>query len=134
MARPVGPVLRSLGVEPDDFARVAGLSDLEGVTIAAAPRFMRCLWVGSVAAMAVGRRIFVDPTRLAGDRRTLARLILHELVHVRQWRASGAIGFVGRYLADYLGSRLHRRSHLESYARIPFEIEARIVGASFEID
>jgi hypothetical protein len=36
----------------------------------------------------------------------LARLLLHELVHVRQWRDAGPVRFLARYLGDYLRGRL----------------------------
>ena len=51
-------------------------------------------------------------------------LLRHELVHVRQWRRYGVLGFSARYLADYLRQRLRRRDHKAAYRRIRFEIEA----------
>src|SRR6478735_3939364 len=51
-------------------------------------------------------------------------LLRHELVHVRQWREHGVIGFLVRYLAPYLGARLRGYPHWAAYRRIPFEIEA----------
>ena len=51
-------------------------------------------------------------------------LLRHELVHVRQWRRYGVIGFSARYLADYLRGRLRGRNHHAAYLRIRFEIEA----------
>ena len=53
-----------------------------------------------------------------------AYLIRHELVHVRQWRRHGVIGFGVRYLGDYLRQRLRGRGHWAAYRRIRFEIEA----------
>lgn len=95
---------------------------------------MRKLWVGSVGAMTLGRRVYVHPTLLAGDRRRLANVIVHELVHVRQWSALGGPAFLRLYLSGYLGNRLRGESHSESYSRIPFEVEARLVGGAIEID
>ena len=51
-------------------------------------------------------------------------LLRHELVHVRQWRRYGPVGFLGRYLGPYAFWRLARKGHRGSYLRIPFEIEA----------
>ena len=51
-------------------------------------------------------------------------LIHHELVHVRQWRRYGAIGFLARYVGAYLRGRLRGLDHAGAYRRIPFEIEA----------
>lgn len=53
-----------------------------------------------------------------------ARLLRHELVHVRQWRRYGAIGFLRRYLGSYLLWRLRGYRHKDAYRRIPLEIEA----------
>ena len=53
-----------------------------------------------------------------------AYLLRHELVHVRQWRRYGAVGFGVRYLGDYLRHRLRGRDHKAAYRRIRFEIEA----------
>jgi hypothetical protein len=51
-------------------------------------------------------------------------LLHHELVHVRQWRRYGMLGFGVRYLGAYALWRLRRKGHLGAYRRIPFEIEA----------
>ena len=51
-------------------------------------------------------------------------LLHHELVHVRQWRRHGVIGFTARYLGSYAVWRLRRKGHRGAYLRIPFEIEA----------
>jgi hypothetical protein len=51
-------------------------------------------------------------------------LIRHELVHVRQWRRHGVIGFLRRYLGAYVVWRLRRKGHRGAYLRIPFEVEA----------
>lgn len=51
-------------------------------------------------------------------------LLRHELVHVRQWRRYGVIGFTTRYLGSYLLWRLRRKGHKGAYRRVPMEIEA----------
>lgn len=53
-----------------------------------------------------------------------AYLLRHELVHVRQWRRHGVIGFASRYIADYLRHRLRGYGHWGAYRHIGFEIEA----------
>jgi hypothetical protein len=70
-------------------------------------------------ATTLGSLILMRP-RGVGD----ARLLRHELEHVRQWRRFGVIGFLWRYLGAYLGWRARRYGHLAAYRRIPFEIEA----------
>ena len=53
-----------------------------------------------------------------------AHLLRHEEGHVRQWRELGAVGFLVRYLAPYLASRLAGRPHWAAYRRIPLEVQA----------
>jgi Domain of unknown function (DUF4157) len=53
-----------------------------------------------------------------------ARLLRHELEHVRQWRRYGVVGFLRRYLGAYLGWRVRGYGHKAAYRRIPLEIEA----------
>ncbi|MGH9033795.1 MAG: hypothetical protein ACRDZV_16850 [Acidimicrobiia bacterium] len=52
-------------------------------------------------------------------------LLAHELVHVRQWRESGAVRFLWYYLGSYARGRLRGLRHRDAYAAIPFEREAR---------
>ena len=47
-----------------------------------------------------------------------------ELVHVRQWRRYGKVGFAARYLGSYLVWRLRRKGHHGAFLRVPLEIEA----------
>ena len=51
-------------------------------------------------------------------------LLRHELVHVRQWKRYGVLGFSIRYVGDYLRHRLRGRGRQAAYRRIRFEIEA----------
>jgi hypothetical protein len=51
-------------------------------------------------------------------------LLRHELVHVRQWRRFGVVGFAARYLGPYVLWRVRGKNHRNAYLRIPLEIEA----------
>lgn len=55
-------------------------------------------------------------------------LLRHEMVHVRQWRRYGIVGFPLRYVGHYLLWRLRRKGHRGAYLRIPMEIEASWVA------
>lgn len=70
-------------------------------------------------ATTLGRFVFVRPEAVSS-----ARLLRHELVHVRQWRQHGVLRFLRRYLASYLRWRLRWYGHWAAYRRIPLEIEA----------
>jgi len=54
-----------------------------------------------------------------------ARLLTHELAHVRQYRRSGVAAYLGRYVGEYLGLRLGGAEHAAAYRAISFEREAR---------
>jgi hypothetical protein len=70
-------------------------------------------------AITLWRFIFVRPEAAHSE-----YLLRHELVHVRQWRRYGVLGFSVRYLAPYVKWRLAGKGHHGAYLRIPFEIEA----------
>ena len=72
----------------------------ESVAVRPLPRGLRRLWPKWAAAMTMPWGIYVRPDVLAGDEAFLARIIAHELVHARQWRTHGPVGFARHYLAD----------------------------------
>ena len=125
--RSVGPLLGQAGIDSRTVAVVTGLVNLDGVVVLAAPRWMRLVWIGPVRAMTVRRRIYVAPAVLSGDPAALGRLIVHELIHVRQWLESGTFRFLLRYVGDYLRGRISGRSHSDAYLAIRYEAEARAV-------
>lgn len=99
----------------------------EAVAVRPVPRLLIRLWPGWVSAMCLPWGIYVHPDRLAGDPDALARLIAHELVHTRQWKTLGPVGFLRRYLADYLRGRFDGLDHRSAYEAITLEREARAI-------
>ncbi len=93
-----------------------------------APRWMRRLWRNGITAMTLPGAIYVSPVALTADRERLADLISHELVHVRQWRELGTVGFIRRYLVEYVRGRRRGLSHGEAYLAISLEREARQIA------
>lgn len=73
-----------------------------------------------VSAMTLGRFVFIRRGALDDP-----ALLHHELVHVRQWREQGMVGFLVAYLSAYFRGRLRGLGHWEAYRAIPAEIEAR---------
>ena len=69
--------------------------------------------------MTVGRFVMVRKGREGGR-----YLLAHELVHVRQYRERGLLGFLARYIGRYLLLRLDGWGHDAAYRRLPEEIEA----------
>lgn len=74
-----------------------------------------------VAAMTLGRFILVR----RGHQGSVP-LLAHELVHVEQWRQTGALRFLTQYTGAYLRGRRAGLGHWDAYRAIPFEQEARV--------
>jgi len=112
-----------------DAALRAGLDvgdlDLSTVTIHPMPPLMATLLGPGVGAITLGDDIFVTQSRyestIAGG---LPVLLLHELVHVAQMRREGKIGFLVRYVSDYLRNRIMGLDHKIAYRAIGFEAAA----------
>lgn len=82
------------------------------------------LWVGGpvppgAAAWTLGSLVVVRRRY-----RSSARLLAHELEHVRQWREAGAVRFLVRYLGGYVHWRIRGFPHAAAYRRIPAEVDA----------
>ena len=82
------------------------------------------LWVGGPvprgsSAITIGPVISMRRRAVGNE-----RLLRHELVHVRQWREFGFVGFLVRYLSAYLRWRGRGYPHWGAYRRIPLEVEA----------
>ncbi len=77
------------------------------------------------AAVTLGRHIFMDPAYWPLDRLPGFRLLVHEMVHVRQWREKGWLGFLLTYIRDYL-------SHPQRYGGVRLEHEAVEVARAVE--
>jgi hypothetical protein len=92
------------------------------------------LWVDGpvapgAAATTIGPLILMRG-RYADD----ARLLRHELQHVRQYREYGLVGFFRRYLLRYARARLAAYPHWAAYRRIPFEVEAEWRARRLAVD
>jgi hypothetical protein len=97
------------------------IADARAIVRYTFPWWLRPFLMGGVVGITLGRRIY-----LARDVSTeqLERFLRHELVHVRQIRRLGLVGFYARYIAEYLGHRRRGLSSAEAYRRISFEMEA----------
>ena len=82
-------------------------------------------WISrDVAAITLGRTIYLS--REAGQRtgKAMAKLLRHELVHVEQVNRLGLVVFLWRYVTEFLRHLWRERSVSRAYRRISFEIEA----------
>lgn len=80
--------------------------------------------------MTLFRRIYVTPDVLTGDPTRMGRLLVHELVHARQWQQAGPIRFVCRYVFDYVRSRVTGSDQDSAYRQIRYEVEARRISGT----
>ncbi len=77
---------------------------------------------GPFTGMALGRFVLLR-IDVAPDGRS--RLLAHELIHVRQWAELGVVGFLVRYVTDFVRGLVATRDWNEAYRRIGAEVEAR---------
>lgn len=120
------PAARFVGtaLSPDYLARIHPITpDL--VTVVSAPPLMRRVWGSGTGAMTLGSRIFVDPQVLERGGRELTALLMHEMVHARQWQEMGSLRFLTSYLRQYLVARVTGATHRDAYLAIGAEVEAR---------
>lgn len=125
MKTPLGPLLQRADLDSRMIQDLVGSVDVSVVEVRLAPRWLRHVWRDSIAAMTWGRNVLVADPSVASDR----VLLLHELVHVRQWQQTGALRFLWRYLADYLRGRISGLSHDHAYRSIRYEAEARRIAS-----
>lgn len=88
---------------------------------------MMTLWRKGIKGVTIRNWVFVDPEILRGDPDRLGRLVIHELVHVRQFNESGYVPFSLRYVYEYLGGVLQGKGLRQAYLDITAEQEARAV-------
>lgn len=120
-----------LGARDSAALRVRLLPVLpERVPVRPVPSLLRWAWPRWVAAMATPWAVYVRSDVLAGDPAGLADVLCHELVHVRQWRTLGYLGFLRRYIVDYLRGRGRGLSHRQAYQAIGLEVEAQRIQVS----
>lgn len=117
-------LLARAGLDLTRVQEVVGLADLDLVPVRVLPKAARPLLGRWVGAITLPWAVYVAADVLTGDRRRLARLLVHELAHVAQWRALGVGGFLRRYLTDYLRVRIGGGSHRQAYAAISLERQA----------
>ena len=126
---PPSAVLSGCGVTVEQGCEATGLIDLDAVPIRRAPSWLTRLWRGPVAAMTLPWAIYIDEEHLRSPQS--GPLILHELVHVRQWQRLGTWRFLKIYLTDYIRNRRAGMDHHHAYLAIRLEKEARVAVAKY---
>lgn len=106
--------------------------DPDSVRVRSAPGLMRRLWGRDISGMTLGKTIFLDPDLMAAAQHLPGLLLVHELIHVRQWGELGVIRFLWSYLSAYVGGRWKGLGHRAAYLAIPLEEEARVAARLLE--
>jgi hypothetical protein len=124
-----GRLLRETGLDSEDLRELIAPVEPGSVNVWPASRWIRSLWRPGIKGVTHWKWILVDPDYLRSDPDRLARLVVHELVHVRQYVEGGYLRFMSRYLSDYWRGRISGKSPHEAYLGIRAEVEAREVTA-----
>ncbi len=86
-------------------------------------RIVEVPWLpGSARGLTLGRFVLLTDDV---DRVGRSTLLAHELVHVEQYARFGVLGFLGRYVAEYLRLRVRGLDHRDAYLDLAMEREAR---------
>jgi hypothetical protein len=105
-----------VAIEGEEYASVA---------VRPVPCWLARSWGSGTEAMALPRVILASAA--AFDRIVAggaATLLVHESVHIDQWRRHGVARFLTRYLSDYLRGRAVGLPHRTAYRAIRFERDA----------
>lgn len=124
-----GRLIRKAGYDTDVLRVCLSPVDPDRVNVYPASPTMRRLWLKGIQGVTIHKLVFVDREVLLGDPQRLGRLVIHELVHVRQFRDAGYVGFMARYIRDYAAGLLVGKNLREAYLDIAAEREARELTA-----
>jgi hypothetical protein len=126
-----GEALLAANVDPARIAPLITPVVPDRVRLRPAPSWLRAIWGKDIEAMTLRSTIFVNPRLLSDRVEGLGPLLVHELVHARQWRQLGVARFLLTYAGQYLRLRLDGASHRDAYLGIGIEVEARDISRQF---
>jgi hypothetical protein len=131
---PAADILLAAGIDPDSLRDLMPRVDASKVKVRVASPLFRRFWAKGIAAVALPNGVYVQPSvmeriRAGAEPQRSGKLLVHELMHIEQWRRLGAFRHVTQYSGDYLRGRFSRKGHWESYRAIRLEVEARSVAS-----
>ena len=100
------------------------IRDARAVVRVGYPWWLRPFLARDVIGITLGRRIYLSPNVSKRSDSYMQRLLRHELAHVRQVNRHGLIGFLVRYVAEFLRHFAREKSVAAAYRKISFEVEA----------
>lgn len=124
-----GRILRRAGLDTDELRVTLLPVNPDRVNIWPASRLMMATWRQGIKGVTYGRVVFVNPEMFHAEPKRLASLVIHELVHVRQFHDRGYVGFSTRYVTDYVKGRVGGKSARQAYLDVTAEVEARQIAA-----
>lgn len=95
-----------------------------------------------IGAITFGRHVLVARSWLAqseaGETQLPGWLVVHEAVHVLQYRRTGVVRFLCAYLADYArgllrGRQFNKTGHRAAYTAIAHEVEAHRAETAYRL-
>jgi hypothetical protein len=122
------PAIEALEAGKIDMKRLAAVTpgvDPEVTLVREARAWFEKVYLSNSVAIAFPHVIYFHSRVYRLPRSEVARLVVHELVHVSQWRSEGSLRFLALYLFDYLRGRVRRMGHRRAYAAIRYEVKAR---------
>ncbi len=122
---PAIEALEAVGLTARQLVEIAPAVDPDRLLIREARPWFERIVLRGVEAIALPYVVYVRPRTYTRPRGEIARLVIHEVIHVNQWREEGYLRFAWRYVRDYVQGRLDGRSHREAYRAIGYEVEAR---------
>jgi hypothetical protein len=122
---PAIEALEAGSIDPSDLARVAPRVDPERLLVREAQPWFERIVLRNSAAIALPYVVYMRASVYTRPRAQLTGLVIHELVHVDQWREEGYVRFALSYLTQYLKERMRGRAHDEAYRAISYEVDAR---------
>jgi tRNA-dihydrouridine synthase len=121
-------ILSRAGLDTHELRRELHPVRLEDVNVWPAANGVRLLWRSGVRGVTLWRVVLADPEMFDEEPGRLARFVIHELVHVRQFAELGYFRFMFRYIREYLQGRIGGQDHRTAYLAITAEEEAREVA------
>lgn len=124
-------ILVEAGIDSDALRAELDPVKPEDVNVWPAAPYLRLLWRSGIRGVTLWKLVLADPEILRGENQRLARFVVHELVHVRQFAQLGYFRFMTRYIREYVTARIRGEDHNTAYLGISAEVEAREVADRF---
>ena len=122
---PVIEALEAAGIDRTSVEAITPLVDLDRLLVREATSWFEKLVLRNNSAIAFPHVVYMHTSWYRRPRAEVVRLVIHEAVHVSQWRTTGTLRFAVTYSLDYLRGRARRRGHSRAYEDIRYEVAAR---------